>query len=179
MLGYIVRRLFQAVIVIILVTLGITLLLHVLPGGPARAILGPRVNAVQIAQFNHDNGLDQPIWVQYGTYLGQITGLGPVLGGHGCSARSWRRTCPRRCFSSASATPSPSSWRCRWASTRRCAATRSTTTRSPGHRSSSIRCRSSGSASCSSASSRSPCTSCLRWDRRVTTSATCSRSCPR
>ena len=83
MLGYIVRRLFQAVIVIILVTLGITLLLHVLPGGPARAILGPRVNAVQIAQFNHDNGLDQPIWVQYGTYLGQITGLGPVLGGHG------------------------------------------------------------------------------------------------
>lgn len=83
MLGYIIRRLFQAVIVIILVTLGISLLLHVLPGGPARAILGPRANAVQIAQFNHDNGLDQPIWVQYGTYLGQITGLGPVLGGHG------------------------------------------------------------------------------------------------
>ena len=83
MLGYIVRRLIQAVIVIILVTFGITVLLHLLPGGPARAILGPRANAVQIAAFNHENGLDQPIWVQYGTYLGQITGLGPVLSGHG------------------------------------------------------------------------------------------------
>ena len=38
---------------------------------------------MQIAEFNHENGLDQPIWVQYGTYLGQITGLGSLLGGHG------------------------------------------------------------------------------------------------
>jgi peptide/nickel transport system permease protein len=82
-LGYIIRRLIQAIIVIILVTLGISLLLHLLPGGPARAILGPRANAVQIAQFNHDNGIDQPIWIQYGTYLGQITGLGSLFAGHG------------------------------------------------------------------------------------------------
>lgn len=69
MVGYIVRRLIQAIFVTLLVTLGIFLLLHVLPGGPARAILGPRANAAQIAQFNHDNGLDQPLPLQYWTYL--------------------------------------------------------------------------------------------------------------
>ena len=69
MIGYTIRRLIQAVVVTLLVTLGIFLLLHVLPGGPARTILGPRANALQIAQFNHDNGLDQPLPLQYWTYL--------------------------------------------------------------------------------------------------------------
>jgi peptide/nickel transport system permease protein len=69
MVGYIVRRLIQAIFVTLLVTLGIFLLLHILPGGPARAILGPRANAAQIARFNHDNGLDQPLPLQYWTYL--------------------------------------------------------------------------------------------------------------
>jgi peptide/nickel transport system permease protein len=69
MVGYIVRRLIQALFVTLLVTLGIFLLLHILPGGPARAILGPRANAVQIAQFNHDNGLDQPLPLQYWSYV--------------------------------------------------------------------------------------------------------------
>jgi peptide/nickel transport system permease protein len=70
--GYIIRRLIQALFVTLLVTLGIFLLLHVLPGGPARAILGPRANAAQIAQFNHDNGLDQPLPLQYWSYLTHV-----------------------------------------------------------------------------------------------------------
>jgi len=84
-IGYILRRCIQAVFITFGVTLLVFLLLHLLPGGPARAILGPRATAVAIAQFNHDNGLDQPIWVQYGTYLGHITGLGSLFGGHGWS----------------------------------------------------------------------------------------------
>lgn len=72
MIGYIVRRVVQAVFVALLVTLGIFLLLHLLPGGPARAILGNRANAAQIAQFNHDNGLDQPLPLQYWSYLTQL-----------------------------------------------------------------------------------------------------------
>jgi peptide/nickel transport system permease protein len=70
--GYIIRRLIQALFVTLLVTLGIFLLLHVLPGGPARAVLGPRANAAQIAQFNHDNGLDQPLPLQYWSYLTHV-----------------------------------------------------------------------------------------------------------
>src|SRR5579864_4381014 len=72
MIGYTIRRLIQAVIVTLLVTLGIFLLLHVLPGGPARTILGPRANQVQIAQFNHDNGFDAPLPVQYWNYLSNL-----------------------------------------------------------------------------------------------------------
>jgi peptide/nickel transport system permease protein len=73
--GYIIRRVIQAVFITLGVTLLVFLLLHLLPGGPARAILGPRANGVQIAQFNHDNGLDQPVWTQYWTYVQHLATL--------------------------------------------------------------------------------------------------------
>ncbi len=73
MLGYIIRRVLQAILITIGVTLIVFILLHVIPGGGvARAILGPRANAQQIAAFNHENGLDQPLPVQYLTYLWQL-----------------------------------------------------------------------------------------------------------
>jgi peptide/nickel transport system permease protein len=73
MLGYIIRRVLQAILITIGVTLIVFILLHVIPGGGvARAILGPRANAAQIAAFNHQNGLDQPLPVQYLTYLWQL-----------------------------------------------------------------------------------------------------------
>jgi peptide/nickel transport system permease protein len=73
MLGYIIRRVLQSILITIGVTLIVFILLHVIPGGGvARAILGPRANSVQIAAFNHQNGLDQPLPVQYLTYLWQL-----------------------------------------------------------------------------------------------------------
>ncbi len=73
MLGYIIRRVLQSILITVGVTLIVFILLHVIPGGGvARAILGPRANAVQIAAFNHQNGLDQPLPVQYLTYLWQL-----------------------------------------------------------------------------------------------------------
>lgn len=80
MIGYIIRRVIQAVLITIGVTLFVFLLLQLVGvghGGPARAILGPRANAVQIAAFNQQYGLDQPIWVQYGKYLQQLVFGGP------------------------------------------------------------------------------------------------------
>lgn len=71
MIGYTVRRLIQAVIVVLVVTIIVFLLLHSLPGGAARAILGPRATAQQIAQFNAVNGLNEPVYVQYFTDLGR------------------------------------------------------------------------------------------------------------
>ncbi|GAA3751528.1 ABC transporter permease [Microbacterium kribbense] len=70
MVGYIVRRLLQAVLVVFVVTIIVFLLLHSLPGGPARAILGPRATALQVQQFNVANGLNQPLVVQYFTTVG-------------------------------------------------------------------------------------------------------------
>jgi peptide/nickel transport system permease protein len=73
MLGYIIRRVLQAILITIGVTLIVFILLHVIPGGGvARAILGPRANAAQIAAFNHQNGLDQSLPAQYLTYLWQL-----------------------------------------------------------------------------------------------------------
>jgi peptide/nickel transport system permease protein len=72
LLGFALRRLIQALLVTLLVTLGVFLLLHLLPGGPARAILGPRATSLQIAQFNHEHALDQPLPIQYSTYVAEL-----------------------------------------------------------------------------------------------------------
>ncbi|MFE6736534.1 ABC transporter permease [Microbacterium sp. NPDC057650] len=75
MIGYIIRRLLQAVLVVLVVTVIVFILLHSLPGGPARAILGPRATPLQVAQFNAQNGLNQPLVVQYFTSVfGWFTG---------------------------------------------------------------------------------------------------------
>lgn len=69
---YLVRRLLQAVAVIFIVTVVVFCLLHALPGGPARGILGPQATTEQIALFNHEQHLDQPLPVQYFYYLNQL-----------------------------------------------------------------------------------------------------------
>ena len=42
MTGYLIRRILQSIVVLFLVTVIVFVLLHLLPGGPARAILGTR-----------------------------------------------------------------------------------------------------------------------------------------
>jgi peptide/nickel transport system permease protein len=69
MIRYLLRRVAQSVAVVLVVTIIVFLLLHQLPGGPARAILGPRATPQQIAQFNQENGLDRPVPIQYLDYL--------------------------------------------------------------------------------------------------------------
>ncbi|MET9553416.1 ABC transporter permease [Streptomyces sp. NPDC006645] len=69
---YLFRRALQAVAVIVIVTIVVFCLLHALPGGPARGILGPQATAQQIASFNHEQGLDKPLPVQYFYYLDQL-----------------------------------------------------------------------------------------------------------
>ncbi|MBO4256164.1 ABC transporter permease [Streptomyces griseorubiginosus] len=68
-LVYLARRTLQALAVILIVTVVVFCLLHALPGGPARGILGPQATAQQITAFNHDQGLDRPLPVQYLYYL--------------------------------------------------------------------------------------------------------------
>ncbi|MGC4945177.1 ABC transporter permease [Streptomyces sp. DT224] len=70
--SYLIRRILQAVAVIVIVTIVVFGLLHALPGGPARGILGPQATAQQIASFNHEQGLDKPLPVQYFYYLNQL-----------------------------------------------------------------------------------------------------------
>jgi peptide/nickel transport system permease protein len=70
--GYIVRRLGEAIIVTLGVTLITFIMLHLLPGSLARDILGNRASPQAIAQFNHDNGLDRPLWYQYWLFLDKL-----------------------------------------------------------------------------------------------------------
>jgi peptide/nickel transport system permease protein len=66
---YLTRRVLQSLAVILIVTVVVFCLLHALPGGPARGILGPQATAQQIAQFDHEQGLDRSLPVQYLYYL--------------------------------------------------------------------------------------------------------------
>jgi peptide/nickel transport system permease protein len=72
MISYIIRRLGQAVIVILGVTILVFILRHLLPGSIARAILGLRASPQAIKQFNQANGLNKPLPLQYVTYLNQL-----------------------------------------------------------------------------------------------------------
>ena len=72
MTGFITRRLLQSLIVVLLVTVIVFILLHLLPGGPARAQLGPRATPTAIASFNHQMGYDRPVPIQYWNWLTQL-----------------------------------------------------------------------------------------------------------
>jgi peptide/nickel transport system permease protein len=66
---FLLRRCAQAVVVLLLVSVIVFGLLHLLPGGPARAILGTHATPTNIAAFNQQNGLDSPVPVQYWHWL--------------------------------------------------------------------------------------------------------------
>jgi peptide/nickel transport system permease protein len=49
------------------------ILIHLIPGGEARAVLGPRANPVSLAQFNRENGLNLPLWDQFARYVWNLS----------------------------------------------------------------------------------------------------------
>jgi peptide/nickel transport system permease protein len=72
MIGYSLRRLCQAVIVLLGLTVLVFVLEHIIPGNLARAILGPRASAGAIGAFDRTNGLDRPLVSQYWTFLSHV-----------------------------------------------------------------------------------------------------------
>ena len=72
MIGYILRRCGHALVVLLGVSIIVFTLLHLLPGGPARASLGLRANPASIAAFNARYGLNQSLPVQYVIWIGQL-----------------------------------------------------------------------------------------------------------
>ncbi len=81
MTKYIVRRLIQAIPVLIGISIVTFFILKIAPGGPeARFAQNPRITADQIAAFRHRWGLDQPLPVQYAMWLGVWGDKGIVNG---------------------------------------------------------------------------------------------------
>ena len=69
MIGFLLRRTMQAIIVILGVVLIVFLLSRLIPGGEAAAALGPRRTPAAVAHFNRVNGLDLPIYDQFWRYV--------------------------------------------------------------------------------------------------------------
>ncbi len=81
MKSYLLRRLWQSLLVIFGVSVVVFLILH-LTGDPAALMLPPDATAEDIAKFRHDMGFDDPVAVQYVRFL-----KGAVRGDFGQSIR--------------------------------------------------------------------------------------------
>jgi ABC-type dipeptide/oligopeptide/nickel transport system permease subunit len=72
MQSFLIRRVLQAVAVLFGVSLIAFILLHLLPGGPAKAALGLRANKALIAAFDVKFGLLKPLPIQYLDWVNQL-----------------------------------------------------------------------------------------------------------
>ena len=72
LLRYVLRRLVLTIPVLLGVATLVFLLIHLVPGDPAEAMLGETAPASDLAELRTKLGLDQPLAVQYGRFL---TGL--------------------------------------------------------------------------------------------------------
>lgn len=68
-LSYIFQRLFLTLIVILGVTFVVFMIIHLVPGDPARVILGVQANEQNVAALRERLGLNRPFLVQYGSWL--------------------------------------------------------------------------------------------------------------
>ncbi len=70
--GYVGKRLLKTIPIIIGVTLVTFLILHLSPGDPVRIMLGPYATPETVAALRAQYGLDQPLPLQYFSWLGNI-----------------------------------------------------------------------------------------------------------
>ncbi len=80
---HIVWRVILGFITLFFVSVLIFLATNMLPGDPARAILGPRATPEKLAILRQEMGLNRPVAVRYGSWLGDIArgDLGTSLAG--------------------------------------------------------------------------------------------------
>ncbi|GGC82415.1 peptide ABC transporter permease [Thalassobacillus devorans] len=72
MLNYIIRRLVSLIPVIIGVSIIAFSLMHLVPGDPARSILGEKATEAQLEMLREELNLNDPYIVQYGNFMGKI-----------------------------------------------------------------------------------------------------------
>ena len=69
---YIVSRLIQAAVVLVLVTVITFALIHLAPGGPSAVLTDAKLPPEQIARQRANLGLDKPVYVQYFKWAGGL-----------------------------------------------------------------------------------------------------------
>src|SRR5712691_7507006 len=72
---YVLRRLLQAIPLLLVISLLVFLLIHAAPGGPLDIYLSnPNVRPQDIERLRRALGLDQPLWRQYVSWLVAFAG---------------------------------------------------------------------------------------------------------
>ena len=69
MLSYIVKRILSLIPTLLVVSIVVFLVVYLIPGGPATAILGLEATAEDIAALNAELGFDRPFLVQYADWF--------------------------------------------------------------------------------------------------------------
>lgn len=69
MIGYLIRRVLLAIPTLLAMLTMVFVLVRLVPGDPVLAMLGDRADAASIAAMRAELGLDQPIAVQYVTFI--------------------------------------------------------------------------------------------------------------
>ncbi len=72
MVRFIVHRLLSSIPVLFGIVATVFVMARVIPGDPCRAALGERATAATCDAFNERYGLDEPIWKQFLTFLGDL-----------------------------------------------------------------------------------------------------------
>jgi peptide/nickel transport system permease protein len=70
--SYIVKRLLSAIPVLLGITVIVFLIMAMIPGDPATAILGSYATPENVAKLNRDLGLDEPLVARYFIWLGNM-----------------------------------------------------------------------------------------------------------
>lgn len=80
----VVMRIGRSLLVVLLVTMAVVVLMSLAPGSAAQVILGEAATPQAVAELNAKLGLDQPLWSQYLSWLGDAVrgdlGESPVTG---------------------------------------------------------------------------------------------------
>jgi len=72
MFNYIVRRIVQSIPILLVVLTLVFMVVRVLPGDPAVAALGDYASKEAVEALRVKMGLDDPLWLQYGRFLGNL-----------------------------------------------------------------------------------------------------------
>lgn len=72
MAGFILKRVLSSVPTLFGVLTLVFLLIRVVPGDPALAILGDNASEQALQSFREQMGLNEPIWKQYLSFLGEL-----------------------------------------------------------------------------------------------------------
>ena len=72
MRAYFAKRILMTLAVLLLVTIFLSLLVHVVPGDAAKVLLGPRASPELIAKVRAAMDLDKPVYVQVGNFVWNV-----------------------------------------------------------------------------------------------------------